>query len=249
MASDLCQRLACALEEVIWSATAEQLIASEAVLRSYLAAADCNLAAVLAELSDEGLALAVKKNVFRKPAFEEWLVHRYERSLLRWFFRRTGNWDRAQDLTQQLYLKLLTPAVLEKYNPECLFRPWLWAIAHNLWADEMRRSSQLVHVVDLEQRDGGPDPVEEAASRELAQRIEVALQSLPEVKQRILRGAMAGQTADDLARDLRLPKQRIFQFLFRARRQVERALGLESGGPAGRKEAVGNPRVPLERML
>jgi RNA polymerase sigma factor (sigma-70 family) len=245
---ETCRTLAAALEAVVWSMPAEQLAASEPVVRALIEAAGCDLADVLAEMPDESLALAVQKDFLRKPAFEEWLVNRYERDLLRWFYRRTGSMDRAQDLTQELYLKLLTRSALANYNPECLFRPWLWAVVHNLWVGHLRRRRTQVALPDEDFLPAsGAAPAEEAACRETEHRLEAAVRELPAVQQYVLREAMSGSNADRMAQDLGLPKQRVFQLLFRARRAIERALGLGPGGSTRRQETQPETRTPLER--
>jgi RNA polymerase sigma factor (sigma-70 family) len=246
MEPDLSQTLAPALEDIIWSLPDAQLQAGEPATRALVAAAGCNLATILEEMSDETLAMAVQKDFLRKAAFEEWLVNRYEKALLRWFYWRTGDWDLSQDLTQDLYVKLLTKSTLAAYHPDCQFRPWLWTVVHHLWVSEWRRRQKERSIPDLERPSNGPSPQEEAAARELETRVEAIVQQLPEPRQRVLRGAMTGASADQIAQELGLPKQRVFRELFKARRFVERALGQEPSGKTCRKEAPFVRGIPLE---
>src|SRR6516165_2141751 len=92
MPPNLSQALAAALEDVIWSAPQAQLQAAAPVIMSFLEAAGCKVPALLEEMCDEALAVAVKKGFLSHLAFEELLVNRYERALLCWFYRKTGDW-------------------------------------------------------------------------------------------------------------------------------------------------------------
>src|SRR5438046_2111532 len=55
---------------------------------------------VLAEQSDETLALAVQRNIFRSASFVQLLPERYQPRLYRWFRRRGTAADLAGDLVQ-----------------------------------------------------------------------------------------------------------------------------------------------------
>jgi RNA polymerase sigma-70 factor (ECF subfamily) len=220
--------LASALEEVIWSVPREQLASTGSTLLALLAAANYTPADVLAEMADETLAVAVQKAFLRKEAFEEWLVNRYEPALLHWFYRRTGDPERALDLVQELYVKLLTGHTLANYNPEQEFRPWLWRVVHNLWVSSLRRKRLPISLIaDEEQPSRTPPPIEEAAAHELESRIDAVVRELPGAQQQILREAMNGASAGQIAEQLKIPKQRVFQLLFKARRRVEQAVAQE----------------------
>jgi RNA polymerase sigma factor (sigma-70 family) len=247
MAANLARKLALALEEAIWQHSAEQLAAAEPVLRGFLAAAGCSVAGVLAEVCNESLALAVQKNFLRGPAFEEWIVKRHERLVLRWFYARSGSLDLAQELVQELHLKLLTPRTLNSYNPDQLFYPWLWTVVRNLWIGELRRQGRQAGALDAEPTASGAGPVEEATFLETQAQLESALDQLPPLQQQVLRASMAGQKPRAIAQELGLPRPRVFQLLFRARRALERALGLAAEG-AGPNEHPVTSREPLERL-
>jgi RNA polymerase sigma-70 factor, ECF subfamily len=238
--------LAAALEEVLWSHAAEPLAAAQSVLRALLSAAGCDLPEVLAEMADETLVLAVQKGFLRQQAFEECLVNRYEPALLVWSFRRTGNLERAQDLVQELYVKLLTQSVLDTYKPSCLFRPWLWRVVHNLWISEVRRQHKTEGLPDEEPPAYGPLPPEEAAFNELEHRVEAIVRELPGAQQQVLREAMHGSDADAIAQKLGIAKPKVFRLLFKTRRHVERILGLDTGGTTRRMDAPREARHPLE---
>jgi RNA polymerase sigma-70 factor (ECF subfamily) len=246
MQMNVSETLAAALGEVIWTLPDSQLRAAEPAFRALLAAGGWNVPGVLREMPDETLAVAVQKGFLRTEAFEEWLVNRYEKVLLRWFYSRTGNWENAQDLTQELYLKLLRKDPSPAYDPSHLFSPWLWTVVRNMQISDWRRQQKHVGLCDLALPSSAPAPQEEAAARELESRADAVILELPDPQQPVLRAAMNGASADEIALKVGLPKQRVFQLLFKARRFVERALGLDTGGHTGRTEAFTTPRVPLE---
>jgi len=246
MGAQTSQTLAAALEEVIWSVSAEELVSAEGVARALLAGAGCDLASLLAELPDETLVLAIQKTFLAKPAFEELLVNRHEQALRRWFTLQLGSIDCAEELIQELYLKLWAGRALATYDAGRPFRAWLWTVAHNLCVGEFRRQRNLSGLPETEQSSPGPSPLEEVAYRELEQRVESAVRELPDVQQQVLRGAMGGHSADDMARQLKLPKHQVYRLLFRARRHVERSLEPDRHGTTRCKDAPADARVPLE---
>jgi len=52
--------------------------------------------------------------------------------------RRTGSADRAQDLYQEVFLRI--HRARDTYDPERAFAPWFFQIAHRLLIDDRRRA-------------------------------------------------------------------------------------------------------------
>jgi RNA polymerase sigma-70 factor (ECF subfamily) len=247
MEPDLSQSLAAALEDVIWLVPPGLLQASEPAIRALVAAAGCDLAALLEKLADETLALAVQKGFLRNLAFEEWVVNRYEKALFHWFHQRTGDAVRAQDMLQDLYLKLLSKTTLDKYNPDQLFCPWLWTLARRLVIDEWRRHKKQKRFPERELVANGPSPPEEAAARELEMRVAAIVKNLPELQRRVFEEARNGTDADRIAQLMAVSKPRVFQLLFKARRFVERAIQSEADDMVLRKEVSPNHPIVQEK--
>jgi RNA polymerase sigma-70 factor (ECF subfamily) len=86
-------------------------------------------------------------------AFDE-LFRRYEPRTYTFFLRRTGSPERAQDLYQELFLRI--HRARDRYDVERPFAPWLFQIAHRLLVDDQRRAhrSHEVPVEDRELRSG-----------------------------------------------------------------------------------------------
>jgi RNA polymerase sigma-70 factor (ECF subfamily) len=216
--------LAATLEEAIWAVPVEHLAGAEAMTRALITASGLSPPAVLAEMADETLARAVQHNLLRHPAFEEWLVNRYECALQQWFYRRTRSWERSCDLVQELYVKLLTPRVLASYNPDHPFRPWLWRVVQRFWIDELRRRRDAMEGLAEECAGTEPDPGEEAAARELRARLEEAVTALPPLERRVFLLALEGSDAQQIAQSLAIAKSKVYRLLFHARRHIERIL-------------------------
>lgn len=212
------------LDALIWEGSDEARQEWETALLAP-GAAVC-LTPLLRELSDESLAVAIRKGLLVKPAFEELFVHRYTPYLARWFFRWGSDVHVAQDLTQQLFLRFFQRR-LRSYVPSDSFRAYLYRAAYNLWVEKVHRPVRpfsLDGAIEPKARSAGP--AEEAQAGELEERIEAALRRLPPDQERVLRETMNGRTGEEIAAMLGLTKRAVFMHLFRARRRMEQSLGV-----------------------
>jgi RNA polymerase sigma-70 factor (ECF subfamily) len=101
-------------------------------------------------------------------AFDE-LFRRYEPRAYAFFVRRTGSPERAQDLYQELFLRL--HRARERYDPRRPFTPWFFQIANHLLVDDFRRAFRS-REVSLEDRD--PDGLQEGIEGVVANREQLA---------------------------------------------------------------------------
>jgi RNA polymerase sigma-70 factor (ECF subfamily) len=76
-------------------------------------------------------------------AFDE-LFRRYEVRTYAFFLRRTGSPERAQDLYQELFLRI--HRARDRYDAGRPFAPWLFQIAHRLLVDDQRRAHRSYEV-------------------------------------------------------------------------------------------------------
>ena len=70
-----------------------------------------------------------------KHAFE-FLIHRHQRPILNFIFRFMGNRTDAEDLTQEVFLRVWK--VAGTYKPDAKFTTWLYRIATNLCINKQR---------------------------------------------------------------------------------------------------------------
>ena len=87
------------------------------------------------EVSDESLMAFYADGDLE--AFEE-LFARYEPRAYAFFLRRTASPDRAEDLYQELFLRI--HRARDRYDPDRPFAPWFFQIANHLLVDDSRRA-------------------------------------------------------------------------------------------------------------
>lgn len=118
------------------------------------------------------------------------IVDEYQGRLVQFFFRLCWDRDRAEDLAQELFMKLLRGA--GRYQPEGKLSTFIFRVATNLWIDHYRarRPTPRLYSLDQvrhgrrsdahEQQDAEPGPIERAIDGEEKQRLRQALESLTE---------------------------------------------------------------------
>lgn len=143
---------------------------------------------ILDRMPDEELMLSAGRG--RVEAFEA-LVGRYEAALVRYFYRCTWDRARAEDLAQEVFVKLFTHS--RDYAPTAKFTTYLYRVAHNLWVDDFRRRRHERGQVSLEAEDAGgtslrevvvgpgeDDPRDSARKEEIVEAVIEAVESLSE---------------------------------------------------------------------
>lgn len=85
--------------------------------------------------TDEQLMAAVQGG--DSPALGE-LFHRHHAALYRYFLRLSGSGALSEDLTQEVFLRLLRKS--ETWQRDARFTSWMYRIAHNAFIDHTRRS-------------------------------------------------------------------------------------------------------------
>ena len=127
-----------------------------------------------------------------RQAFER-LVRRHQTGLVNHLFRQTGQREMAFDLAQEVFLKVYS--ALPKFNPKYRFTTWVYRIATNRAIDLMRRKT--VPVCSLDETDDkmprhetladdAPAADEILAYTELQERLERAIDELPDEYRRLL---------------------------------------------------------------
>src|SRR5579863_1098200 len=83
-------------------------------------------------------SLAVAHGLKRKEAgLLDELIVRYQHRLLRYLMYLTGNREMAEDLFQEVWMRVLLRG--EQYNGRARFETWLFTIARNLVIDQKRK--------------------------------------------------------------------------------------------------------------
>ena len=127
---------------------------------------------------NELLAVAMQYN---SVALGE-LYYRYEAKIYSYVFRRTGDQTLAEDLTAQVFLKMLE-SIRDRKAWHSSFSGWLYRIAHNLVIDHYRRRDRH-NTVELDdarpQASDIEDPTTAAEMHIDAERLRAAIRRLTE---------------------------------------------------------------------
>jgi len=117
----------------------------------------------LREVSDEHL---MRRYVDGDAAAFDELFRRYERRAFAYFLRRTRCPDRAQDLYQELFLRIHRSR--DDFDPHRRFAPWLFQIAHHLLIDDERRvhRARELAIPATELESAATEPGDPVAERE-----------------------------------------------------------------------------------
>lgn len=120
-------------------------------------------------------------NAFRQ------LVDHYQERMLQFFFRLCWDRDRAEDLTQELFLKLMMGC--RRYRPEGKLSTFVYRVATNLWIDHYRAQRPQPRLYSLDQAalgtpidvaGNGPGPDQLAVDDEERRVLRRALETLTE---------------------------------------------------------------------
>jgi len=201
----------------------------------------------------------------RSDLFAEFVL--VETPALLGFFRRLGaGMEEAEDLTQELFVRLYRLA--SQYKASERFEPLCFRVARNAWIDAERRRSARPRAAlgpemdNLDERESdGQSPLRAAAGSETSARLERAVASLPEGQRLVFELGLVQELAyPDVAAALGIPvgtvKSRMFHALRRLRvllgdtldgadggpseRQTERQTGAQHDGPAGGAGSASN---------
>ena len=120
------------------------------------------------------------------------LVGRYKHRLFAYIVHRLGDPDVAEDLTQDVFLRVFRAAIGGGFARRCSVRTWLFTIANNCITDQLRSSERRLPVArrgveedgDLIEdhepaSDHDSDPLRILVKREALQRAHALLRKLP----------------------------------------------------------------------
>lgn|GEM_PF-604651 len=147
------------------------------------------------QLRKENLAIAAGLKRQAAGLLDE-LIVRYQHRLLRYLLYLTGNREQAEDLFQEVWMRVLVRG--SQYNGQARFETWLFTIARNLLIDQRRKRTmnsldELFETggdddrpMAFEIADGDPTPFERFANLEDRERIAAALLELDALHREVL---------------------------------------------------------------
>ena len=182
------------------------------------------------------------------------LVERYQKPIFNFIYRFDGNYDLAQELTQETFLRCYQ--FLKSYDPERKFSTWLYTVAKNLCIDELKKQraarevslDDVLPAVDAQEAEGSVDDDQRARvirSEEDFKLLE-ALQELPAPARTVLLlHYFQGLSYQEIGEALGLPVSTVKIRIFRAKKallEMWHRLGGEGEGPLGEEGNFPSPR-------
>ena len=186
-------------------------------------------------LTDQQVIERARKG--RESAFRE-LIGRYERPVFSLIYRLVRDRERAEDLAQETFIKVLN--ALDRYDPSYKFSSWIFKIAHNTALDHLRRkepdtlsihgspharTADEVEATSLTPVSTTETPEEYTASREIGEVMEQAIGRLrPEYRTAIILCHIEGRAYEEIAQIMDVPLGTVKTYIHRARNELRTQL-------------------------
>jgi RNA polymerase sigma-70 factor, ECF subfamily len=193
---------------------------------------------VAAALATDDLTLVQRVRSGDQRAFKQ-LVERYQRKVYAVAYGMLKDKEEARDVAQEAFVKVYK--YLDHFKGDASFYTWLYRITANICIDQMRKKGtsrgdavefdETIATDTAEANIGalgsklGTNPQKAMLRKELAEKIEAALQEVPEKHREILlMREVEGMSYEDLAKVLGIPKGTVMSRLFHARLKVQKIL-------------------------
>jgi RNA polymerase sigma-70 factor (ECF subfamily) len=184
-------------------------------------------------------AMLVRRCVAGDVAAWEEIVQRYHRRIYNICYRFAGSADDAQDLTQDVFIKMYR--TLKSYDLERgAFMTWVTTITRNLLVDHFRKTKQERMTDSLDSvasehedalplgeqiADKGQPPDARMQSRETGKTVHMALQKLsPELREAVILRDLQDMDYKEIATVLKVPEGTVKSRINRGRAELARLL-------------------------
>jgi RNA polymerase sigma-70 factor (ECF subfamily) len=171
----------------------------------------------------------IERALSKENAAWELLVARFRRRVFHIAYKFTGKHDQAEDLTQEIFLKLWKS--LDKFNRDADFSTWLSSVARNYCIDHYRASKREKEVVveDLVAFDLAPssfgNPHSTLEDQDRRSLLRSGLDQLPDkLRQAVVLRDLQGMTYQEMADLLQLPEGTVKSRINRGREELMRLL-------------------------
>jgi len=173
----------------------------------------------------------------RDPDVLDALVEQYQHRLLRYLLHLTGNRAVAEDLFQEVWLRVLEKGHL--YDGRNRFVTWLMSIGHNVAIDYLRKRNPASldemqdpeEGVPFEPEASGPSPFDEAAARQQHEILDEALSRVPPLFREVLVLRFQEQMKlEEIAKLIRIPVATVKTRIYRGVNALRPLLHLREGG-------------------
>jgi RNA polymerase sigma-70 factor (ECF subfamily) len=185
------------------------------------------------------VGLLVRRCISGDAAAWEEIVQRYHRRIYNVCYRFAGDSDSAQDLTQEVFIKMYR--TLKTYDAgKGAFMTWVTTITRNLLVDHFRRTkvdrlTDSLDTVPSEHEDAQPvsdqiagrslPPDASVQTREAREMVHQALQKLsPELREAVILRDLQDMDYREIAATLRVPEGTVKSRINRGRAELARLL-------------------------
>jgi len=183
--------------------------------------------AVLNELKDDELILKAQQGELYSF---DLLVKRYQKKIYYLAYRLVKNHDSADDIAQETFIHAYS--AIKSFKIGYSFYTWLYRICMNLSINFLKRQkfvipeSRFVEEANpLDREVTTLDPLSELASKELENKIEKALDSLPpKYKAVLILRIYEDYSYEEIAKTLKISTGTVMSRLFRARAKMQEML-------------------------
>lgn len=184
------------------------------------------LSVVERAVSDAELAVRCRKG--DTEAFET-LYKKYSKSLFNYIYRMVGDYDRARDLYQETFMRVLTA---KRYQPLAKFSTWLYRIATNLCLNDLKQKKPVSLDAKLKIGCGfeakATSPEDYAYNKELGEKIKRAIAELTDIQRAVFTlRHYQGLSYREIARTLRCPMGTVKSRLSSAMNALRKSLSEE----------------------
>jgi len=185
--------------------------------------------------AEEDRALVEQAQKGDQAAFRK-LVERHQRRAFAIAISLVRDENDAREIVQEAFLRVFRS--LDRFQGSSSFFTWLYRIVTNLAIDLMRKParreaelfdnpavSEDAEAFPFISRIDGSDPMDAVRRREIAERIQQALDALPPYHRAvILMREVEGMSYQQMAEAMRVSKGTIMSRLFHARQKLQKAL-------------------------
>ena len=185
------------------------------------------------------VAALVRRCVAGDATAWEDIVRRLNRRIFNICYRCTGSGDDAQDLTQEVFIKIYR--TLDSFDVEKgSFMTWVTTVTRNLLVDHFRKTKQDRVTDSLDNTgsededmlplseqlaDSGPAPDTRVHRRETQEMVQKALQKLsPELREAVILRDLQDMDYKDIALSLKVPEGTVKSRINRGRVELARLL-------------------------
>ncbi len=176
----------------------------------------------------------------RKAGLLDELIVRYQHRLLRYLLYLTGNRESAEDLFQEVWMRVLVRG--GQFNGKARFETWLFTIARNLVIDQRRKRtmSSLEELIDgtgdddramsFEVAAEGPTPFDCMSNMEDREKIAAALLELDTAHREVLVLRFHEELSlEEIAKVTKAPLSTVKSRLYRGLAMIKPRLGDAAG--------------------